>query len=108
MVFELHGGAAVTAPQPVTQPPPVASTTTVSPAPAPVPQTELGDMEEQLMQKIEISKDDFRQLMQDRANQVQSYLIKTGKVTADRLFITVPKPIQPNFKGEDKVNLSLD
>ena len=81
---------------------------TASSAPGVVAQSDLAAMEEQLLQQIEITSDDFRQLMQDRANQVESCLLKSGKVTADRLFITAPKPIGANFKGEDRVNLTLN
>ena len=77
-------------------------------AQAAVAQSDLAGMEEQLLQKIDITSDDFRQLMQDRANQVEAYLLKSGRVTADRLFITAPKPIGANFKGQDRVNLTLD
>lgn len=69
---------------------------------------ELADMEDQLLRKIQVTDDDLRDLMQQRANKVQSYLLKTEKVTADRLFITAPKPINSSFKGEDRANLSLD
>jgi hypothetical protein len=79
-----------------------------SPTPLFVPQSELAGMEDQLLQKIDITGDDFGQLMEARASQVEGYLLKSGKVTADRLFITVPKPIGPNSKGEDRVNLPLD
>jgi hypothetical protein len=78
------------------------------PGVAAVPQDALDDMQAQLLQKITITPDDYRQLMQDRASQVEAYLLKSGQVTADRLFITVPKSIGPNFKGEDRVNLTLD
>jgi hypothetical protein len=83
----------------------------VSAQPA-VPQTraelELADMREQLAQKTEITNDDLRDLMQHRASQVQAYLLKTGKVTAERLFLIAPKPVDASFKGQDRVNLSLD
>ncbi len=88
--------------------PPVASPKPAASAPVVVAQSDLEAMEGQLMQKIEITSDDFKQLMQDRANQVQAYLLKSGKVTAERLFITAPKPVQVNFKGEERVNLNLD
>ena len=101
MVFLSHRGGVVGAP-------PVESRKPASAAPVAVAQSDLAAMEEQLLQKIEITSDDFRQLMQDRANQVEGYLLKSGKVTADRLFITAPKPIGANFKGEDRVNLTLD
>jgi hypothetical protein len=71
-------------------------------------QLELEDMEAQLAQKIEITGDDYRDLMQKRANQVQAFLLKTGKVTGERLFVTAPKAVNESFKGEDRVNLSLD
>ena len=83
----------------------------VSTQPA-VPQTraelELADMREQLAQKTAITNDDLRDLMQQRASEVQAYLLKTGKVTADRLFLIAPKPLDDSFKGQDRVNLSLD
>ena len=101
MVFLSHRGEVVEAP-------PVEIRKPASTAPAVVAQSDLADMEEQLLQKIEITSDDFRQLMQDRANQVEGCLLKSGKVTADRLFITAPKPIDANSKGEDRVNLTLD
>jgi hypothetical protein len=101
MVFLSHRGEVVEAP-------PVEIRKPASTAPAVVAQSDLAGMEEQLLQKIEITSDDFRQLMQDRANQVEGCLLKSGKVTADRLFITVPKPIGPNSKGEDRVNLTLN
>lgn len=65
-------------------------------------------MEQQLIQKIEITSDDYRQLMKDRARHVEEYLLKSGQVTADRLFITAPRPMDANSKGEDRVNMSLD
>ncbi len=71
-------------------------------------ETELADMENQLLKRIQITDDDLRDLMQARANKVQTYLLQTEKVTAERLFIIAPKPIDASFKGEDRVNLSLD
>jgi hypothetical protein len=69
---------------------------------------ELADREDQLMRKMQITGDDLRELMQRRAAQVQTYLLKTEKVTVDRLFITVPKTVDASFKGQDRANLSLD
>ena len=84
----------------------------VAPAPPPRPMTraelELADMEDQLVRKINVTGDDFHDLMQQRANRVQTYLLKTQKVTADRLFIMTPKPVDAASKGEDRANLSLD
>ncbi|MDB6023122.1 MAG: hypothetical protein JWQ04_2979, partial [Pedosphaera sp.] len=69
---------------------------------------EVADMETQLLQKIEVTDDDLRVLMKRRAAKVQAYLLQGEKVTADRLFITAPKPLGGSFKGEDRVNLTLD
>jgi hypothetical protein len=69
---------------------------------------DLAAMEKKLEQKIDITSDDYLQLMKVRANAVEACLLKTGKVTADRLFLTVPKPIKPGVPGEDRVNLKLD
>jgi hypothetical protein len=103
-----HQNDIVVVPQPAPVAPGVATGKPAAPAPIVVAQSDLAAMEEQLLQKIEITSDDYRQLMQDRASQVEGYLLKSGKVTADRLFITVPKPVGPNSKGEDRVNLTLD
>ncbi len=71
-------------------------------------QVELMDMEAQLAEKIEITNDDFRDLMQKRANQVQAFLLKTGKINGERLFVIAPKPFNEAFRGQDRANLSLD
>jgi hypothetical protein len=65
-------------------------------------------MEDQLVKRIQITDDDLRELMQARASKVQSRLLQTEKVTAERLFIIAPKPIDASFKGGLQVNLSLD
>jgi hypothetical protein len=85
-----------------TNPNPAAATT-----PAP-PESEIADMEAQLIGKIEVTDDDLLDLMKLRAASVQSYLLKSGKVTGDRLFITAPRPMNTASKGEDRVNLTLD
>ncbi|MDB6124965.1 MAG: uncharacterized protein JWQ71_3958 [Pedosphaera sp.] len=73
-----------------------------------VPLSELADMEGQLLKKIVITDDDLRTLMQERAKKVEDYLLQTGKVSAERLFIIAPKAIDASFKGENRVNLSLN
>jgi hypothetical protein len=69
---------------------------------------ELLDMEDQLINKLEVTPDDLRDLMQARAKMVKDYLLKTGKVADERLFIIAPKTIDASFKGEDRANLSLN
>lgn len=71
-------------------------------------QLEQEDMEDQLAARINITSDDFRELMQKRANRVQAYLLQTEKVTGDRLFVTAPKTINASFEGQDRANLTLD
>jgi uncharacterized protein involved in outer membrane biogenesis len=69
---------------------------------------ELVEMENQLLQKIQITEDDFRELMKQRAASVHSYLSQGASISADRLFITAPKPISGSAKGTDRVNMTLD
>ena len=71
-------------------------------------QLQLEDMEDQLAEGIEITPDDFRALMQKRADRVQAYLSQTGKVSGERLFIIPPKTVDESFQGADRVNLSLE
>jgi hypothetical protein len=71
-------------------------------------QLELADMEDQLVEKIPITDDDLRDLMRARAASVQRYLVKSEKVTADRLFPIAPKPLSKSFKGEAKATMALD
>ena len=65
-------------------------------------------MENQLLEEIRITDDDLRDLMSARASAVQTFLLGTEKVAAERLFIIAPKPVDSAFKGEDRVNLSLN
>ncbi|HEX3801035.1 MAG TPA: DUF748 domain-containing protein [Verrucomicrobiae bacterium] len=87
---------------------PTSTTTTESTAAATDAEPQLADMEAQLLQKITVTDDDLRDLMKQRAAAVQTYMLKSGKVTGDRLFITAPKPVTLSLKGEDRVILSLD
>ncbi len=72
------------------------------------PEPELADMENLLLEKIQITEDDWRDLMRRRAQTVQTYLLKTEKITADRLFIIAPKSTAAAAKGEARANLSLN
>jgi len=67
----------------------------------------LRQMESELHARIEISTDDLGALMQARAESVQRALLKTEKVTAERLFILTPKAAGAT-KGRSRVNLSLN
>ena len=68
----------------------------------------LAPMEAVLFQQIKISSNDLVELMQARAKVVQRQLLKTEKVTDDRLFILAPKPADAASKGQSRVNLSLN
>jgi hypothetical protein len=95
---------------PAAQPAPAiaASEKTTTPAEPAAAPNELADMQARLLQKTEVTEDDYRALMNHRAATVQSYLLRDGKIAPDRLFITAPKPMSANSVGQDRVNLTLD
>lgn len=95
---------------PLPMPAEVAPKTSGRETPAPyVPlQNDFAIMESRLMGKITVNNDDFRRVMEQRAHEVEAYLLKTGKVPGDRLFITDPKPINSLFHGQDRVDMTLD
>ena len=68
----------------------------------------MDQIEARLVAALEFSEYDRRGLIRQRAEAVQSAILKTGKVAADRLFIVAPKPARAGAKGESRVNLSLD
>jgi hypothetical protein len=57
---------------------------------------------------MSVTPDDVLELKQARAQSVQRALLKTEKVTADRLFILAPLPADAASKGQSRVNLSLN
>ena len=65
-------------------------------------------METELTAQNKIVDEDVRELKQTRAQNVQRALLKTEKVTAERLFILAPWPVTGGAKGESRVNLSLN
>lgn len=86
----------------------VAAPVAPTPVPAPVPVITPAEMETKLLARVTVTENELRDLMQQRAQHVQDFLLKTEKVTAERLFIISPKPIDENYKGESKVNLLLN
>jgi hypothetical protein len=66
------------------------------------------DMESRIIETIDVTPDDFRTLMQARADRVRNYLLQTGQVAADRMFIVAPKPVDPSYQGQSRVDLSLE
>jgi hypothetical protein len=65
-------------------------------------------LESLLARQTEISEDEFRSLSAARARWVQDQLLRTGAVTADRLFLTAPRTTAPAAAGQSRVNLSLN
>lgn len=59
------------------------------------------EMEQYLLSGIKITDDDLRLLAIQRANKVSEFLIKTGKVEAERIFVVEPQ-IAPPEKGDSK------
>jgi hypothetical protein len=65
-------------------------------------------MEDLLAEKVRIADEEFRQLMTLRARWVQDWFVQTGQVAGDRLLLVAPKPVDPAYRGESRVNLSLN
>jgi len=68
----------------------------------------LARMESELHAQTEVTPDDLRGLRQARAQSVQRALLKTGKVTPERLFILTPAPGNGATNAQSRVNLSLN
>jgi hypothetical protein len=86
------------------KPPPQAANATNTPPAAAVTSA---DMEAKLIELTEITPDDFKKLMEERAAAVQSYLLQSGKVTPERSTLVEPKSVDASFQGANRVNLSL-
>jgi hypothetical protein len=67
----------------------------------------LADMETKLIEVTEVTPADFKKLMDDRAAAVQSYLLQSGKVEAERLTVAASKTVDASFQGSNRVNLTL-
>jgi uncharacterized protein involved in outer membrane biogenesis len=67
----------------------------------------LADMEAKLIEVTEVTPDDFKKLMDDRAAAVQSYLLQSGKVEQERLTVAASKTVDASFQGANRVNLTL-
>jgi hypothetical protein len=81
----------------------------------PKPRTFLGftkslpvpEMEKLMLTHIEVKNDDLRQLASQRALAVKDYILKSGQVTADRVFLIEPKSLKPE-KNEKLKNSRVD
>ena len=65
-------------------------------------------IEAKLVAAIQVSVDEQRDLIKQRAQAVQSCILKTGKVAPERLFIVTPKSGGRRRQRETRANLSLD
>jgi len=68
------------------------------------------EMEKLIYTHIEIKDEDLRTLANQRAAYVKEMLLKTGKVTVDRVFIIEPKTLTPEKKDkvkDSRVDFSL-
>jgi hypothetical protein len=65
-------------------------------------------MEELLVEKVAVTEEEFRRLMTARARWAQDWLVQTGQVAGDRLFLVAPKPVDAGYRGESRVKLSLN
>ena len=68
----------------------------------------LEEMEQRLSSVSPASGDDLRDLIRQRCESVQKYLLETGKVTAERIFLIAPKPTDSADKGLSRATFSLD
>ncbi|MDA8155020.1 MAG: DUF748 domain-containing protein [Actinomycetota bacterium] len=76
----------------------------------PKPRTFLGftkklpvpEMEKLMLTHIKVTTDDLRQLASKRALAVKNYIIKSGKVAPDRVFLVEPKSLAPEKKDNLK------
>ena len=76
-------------------------------APSGAPQT-LEQIEARLVGAIKVSDEERRDLIRHRAEAVQSTILKSGKIAAERLVVAMPKPAGVATKGECRANLSLE
>ncbi|MSU34281.1 MAG: hypothetical protein EXS36_04065 [Pedosphaera sp.] len=65
-------------------------------------------MEELLTRNIPVTREEFRELMTTRERWVQDWFLQNGPVAANRLFLVAPKPVDAAYRGESRVNLSLN
>jgi hypothetical protein len=60
------------------------------------------EMEKLMLAHIEVKDDDLRQLASQRALKIKDYILKSGQVTADRMFLAEPKSLEPEKKEKLK------
>lgn len=61
-----------------------------------------------LAAKVEVPPDDLLQLMKARAEAAHTALLSGGELTEDRVLLVAPKPLKEGYRGEARVELSLN
>ena len=59
-------------------------------------------MEKLMLSHIEIKNEDLRQLASQRALKVKEYLLKSGQIASERVFLIEPKSLEPEKKEKLK------
>ena len=95
-------------PRPVTSPSPAKPAVPTAQSGAGESALTLADLEAEILKAFPVTEADFRALMKQRSQAVEAYLLKTEKITAERLFIVLPKTTVLPAKGESRVILSLN
>jgi hypothetical protein len=95
-------------PQAVTPPPAAPVQPPPSAAPSVPPAPDIANMEQRLLAQITVTEDELRELMQARARAVQTALLESGQVPAERVFILAPQPIPAAALGETRAHFSLE
>jgi hypothetical protein len=65
-------------------------------------------METMLANGVEVTRDDYRDLMSARAHLVQAWLEQSAQVSNERLLLNDPRPVDAAYQGESRVQLSLE
>lgn len=62
------------------------------------------EMEKLMLTHMEITNDDLRGLASQRAAQVRDYILKSGQVEPERIFLIEPRTLQPEKKENHKAS----
>ena len=65
-------------------------------------------LENLLAERVEVSDNQLRELMTARARWAQDWLVQTGHVSADRVFLAAPKSLEASYQAASRVSLSLE
>ena len=74
---------------------------------------ELGGLSAQIMEnllasKVDVPPDAFLKLMKARAEAAHTALVQGGELGEDRVLLIAPRPMKEGYKGEARVDLSLN